>query len=115
MKRKMLVIAGTWTMVAVAALFLAHSRSWAMEEVQPRSFGPHQFRMNQLLGPERVMDANPAAGTRGQNVPNLQRLNAILLQGSHTALRQQGPGSSPSGEIVAPKAQKIEHQMGRIQ
>ena len=103
-------------MVAVAALFLAHSRSWAMEEVQPRSFGPHQFRMNQLLGPERVIDSNPtAAGARGNNVPNLQRWNAILLQSSHTTLRQQGPGSSPNGEIVAPKAQKVEHQMGRIQ
>ena len=102
--------------VSVAAMFLiAHATSWAMEE-QTRSFGPHQFRMNQLLAPERVMDSNPAVGgVRGNSVPNVQRWNAILLQASHTALRQQGPGTSPSGEIVSQTKQKAELQTGRIQ
>ena len=109
----MWMIGVVWVSVAVMFL-IAHATSWAMEE-QARSFGPHQFRLNQLLGPERVIDSNPtAAGARGNNVPNLHRWNALLLQASHTALRQQGPGSSPDGKLAAPEQQRIELQRGRV-
>ena len=99
--------------MSVAVMFLiAHATSWAMEE-QTRSFGPHQFRMNQLLAPERVMDSNPAVpGARGNSGPDVQRWNAMLFQASLSTLRQQGPGTSPTGKIALPP--KVELQTGRI-
>lgn len=110
----MWVIGTVWA--GVAAMFLiAQATSWAMEETHAQPFGPHQFKMNQLLTPERVIDANPATpGIRGNNVPNLQRWNTMLLQASHNELRQQGPGSSPSGKIVSPDHQNLQSQIGRI-
>ena len=99
-----------WLAVAALILTIHATRSWAGE------FGPHQFRLNQLTAPERVIDSNPAAGgVRGNSVPNLQRWNAVLLQASHDNLKRQGPGTSPSGEVVAPKRQAVQSQMGRIE
>ena len=104
-----------WTGV-VTMLLIARSTGWAMEKAEGAPFTPHQFRMNQLSVPERVMDSNPAAaGVRGNSLPNLQRWNTMLVQSSQQALRQQGAGTSPDGEVTSHVRQNIGSQMGRIQ
>ena len=111
-KRNMWMVATVWT--SVAAICLITQRTGWAEETQ--RFGPGQFKMDQFLALERVIDANPVApGVRGNNVPNIQRWNALLLQTSHTALRQQGPGSSPTGEVVSHKHQNLQSQTVRIE
>ena len=112
----MWMIGIVWASVVTMLLIADITSSWAVETAEAHSFNPHQFRMNQLLGPERVMDSNPAVpGVRGNSVPNVQKWNAILLQASQNALRQQGLGTSPTGEVVSHKNQNIQSQMGRIQ
>ena len=108
----MWVIGTVWA--GVAAMFLiAQATSWAMEKA-PTPVTPAGFLHDSLRRAERIFDSNPAApGIRGNNVPNLQRRNTMLLRASYNELRQQGPGSSPSGKIVEP--QDPQSQMGRIQ
>jgi len=106
-KTKMWMIGTIWA-VAAAALFLAQATVWAVEEAQARPLSPHQFRFNRLLGTERVMDANPAApGLRGNEVPNVNRWNAMMTHSSQQELRRQGAGTSPTGEVTSYTRQNV--------
>jgi len=108
----MLLVVLVWMSVGIA-LLIAHSMSWAMEkETTPTPYTPARFLHNRLLGTERVMDAPTGVlGSKGNSVQSVQRLNAVLLQQSHTNLRQPGIEKTPiSGKVVAPESQSLEQQ-----
>jgi len=73
-----------------------------------RSVIPNEERDLGRTEPLPTRQTNPAApGLRGNEVPNINRWNAMMVHSSHQELRRQGAGTSPDGEVTSYTRQNV--------
>ena len=105
MKRKMWMTTALGLAIATTWILFYTAEGRAVGEEQASS---GRLLSQRLLGSERVMDVNPAApGLRGNEVPNINRWNAMMVHSSHQELRRQGAGTSPDGEVTSYTRQNV--------